>query len=121
MRNIDSSNVDDILAPTTHSFTFPYGERFKSTLLQYDEVLQQCSQISHPMLEFRECLTIQIRKDVYAFKYGSPIKVSRITNLRDAVKIRKTPLKSANICRLYFALANYKNKMCYVTGGAAKD
>ena len=69
----------------------------------------------------RECLSIQVCKDIYIFRYGSPIKVSRITNVRDKNKLRKVPLKSAGIGRLYFALANYRNASVFVTGGAAKD
>ena len=47
--------------------------------------------------------------------------MTRVANVRDKVKLRKVALKPANIGRLYFALANYKNEHVYVTGGAAKD
>lgn len=37
---LTSTSVDDILAPRTHLFTYPYGDRYKSTIFAYDEVLQ---------------------------------------------------------------------------------
>mmetsp|Transcript_22183 Transcript_22183/g.29670 ORF Transcript_22183/g.29670 Transcript_22183/m.29670 type:complete len:110 (+) Transcript_22183:853-1182(+) len=92
-----------------------------STLVQYDEVLRECTELTHEMLDFRECLSIQVKKDLFSFKYGSPITVSKIVNPRDSVRIRKFPMTPAKTDRVYFSVSKYQDRSCLLTGGAAKD
>ena len=37
---LTSTSADDIIAPRTHFFTFPDGNRYKSTVFEYDELMQ---------------------------------------------------------------------------------
>ena len=55
---LDSPHFSDSLASLVHCFSYRGGDRFKSTVFKYDEVMRECSQYSHELLDFSNCGTL---------------------------------------------------------------
>ena len=90
-----SPDSADIMAPRLHFFAYPFGERFKSTIFKYDEVLGTCAQLRKEMLDFRNSRSIQVEQSLIQFASGKQPKTTRITYHEQSDAIETTSLRPA--------------------------
>ena len=52
VNKLTSPSEDDIIAPRTHFFSYPFGNRYKSTIFEYDEVMQTFKLVTDESIDF---------------------------------------------------------------------
>lgn len=72
----------------------------------------------HADFDFSKCQAIQVRNLLFTVGFGSPMPVYRYKiDFNFPVKVEKVELASAVLGLSCFAMASYRNKFLYVTGG----
>ena len=77
-----------------------------------------CDSFTSPSFNFRYSNSVQVHKDLYLFEEGSPLTVNGFEICtKDEEFHWHTNSAAFGVAIDYFAVANYKNSVIYVTGG----
>jgi len=68
-------------------------------------------------MTFDSCQMLQVQNAVYTFSWGTPVKVTRYSDLSMNDSVVKIDMGSLGVGLECFSLVNYQNKRIYMTGG----
>lgn len=119
IQNLDSKweDLSNVLCATEpYYFISPVHTQ---TLFKYKFKAEKCEHISDQSLSLGNCVTIQLNETLYAFNKG-PKVTCYFADLETNKILPDGLTRSQSFTERYlehFAVANYRNKKAYVTGG----
>ena len=101
------------------AFTFAIGSKLTKSIMLLDEMMGgEPQKYQDDRLDFKETKTVVVKKDLYAFKYGSPVTAYKIAFFTRTEHLARTTLSDLprNERLFYFAVTHVSGNIV-LTGG----
>ena len=73
-------------------FTNPGGMLQRKTIMWLDEAEGESRQLNDPRLDLANTRSVLVNKELYTFKFGSPVSACKYGDFTDVAKLVKTTL-----------------------------
>ena len=78
--------------PKTYVLTFPMEAKFARTAFLFDQSTGEVRRFEDEIFDFRATRSVQVKKELFVFKEGSPVTAYKYGNFLDAEQLVKTNL-----------------------------